>query len=264
MPLLAIAVVALVIVLSIHVCRTGRSRMWLPVIWVLPVLGSIIYVLVEMVPQLFGGEEGEARGRAKAELESLERAADIEIERRLTARAAAADTDPNLNGGSVHARLQLAEACLLREKYDEAAQLFAGARQGFFANSPDIIHGLARAHFGRGDMATAIQLLDELVAGNASYQPHAVMILKARALAKHGDAAAALSILESLLADANNLKGRRLEAQYRYAEILWQQGEKPKALAALTEILRHEKLFRVSDHERHWIQLADQAMKAIA
>ena len=264
MPLLAIAVLALVVVLSIHVCRTGRSRMWLPVIWVLPILGSIIYVLVEMVPQLFGGDEGETRARSKAENESRNRAKVIEIERRLSARAAAAGADPNIDGGSVHARLQLAEACLLREKYDEAAELFAGAREGFFANSPDILHGLARAHFGRGDMAAAIGVLDELVSGNASYQPHAVTILKARALAKQGDAAAAVAILKSILADTQNLEGRRLEAQYRYAEILWQQGEKSKALATLTEILRHEKLFRVSDDERHWIRLADQAMKAIA
>lgn len=264
MPLLAIAVVALVIVLSVHVCRTGRSRMWLPVIWVLPILGSIIYVLVEMVPQLFGGDAGEARAKSTADKESRKRAAVLEIERRLAGRVASADADSNLNGGSVHARMQLAEACLMREKYDEAAELFANARQGFFANSPDILHGLARAQFGRGDMAATISLLDELVSGNASYQPHAVTILKARALAKQGDAKAALAILDSILAETQNLEGRRLEAQYRYAEILWQQGETPRALAALTEILRHEKLFRVSDDERHWIRLADQAMKAIS
>lgn len=264
MPLLAIAVLALVVVLSVHVCRTGRSKMWLPVIWVLPVLGSIIYVLVEMVPQLFGGDEGEARTRSKADHESRKRAKVFEIERRLSDRVAAADADPNLNSGSVHARVQLAEACLMREKYDEAAELFAGARQGFFANSPDILYGLARAHFGRGDMAAAIGLLGEIATGNSSYQPHAIMILKARALAKRGDATTALAVLESILAETQNLEGRRLEAQYRYAEILWQQGETPKALAALTEILRYEKLFRVSDDERHWIRLADQAMKAIS
>ena len=114
------------------------------------------------------------------------------------------------------------------------------------------------------DLDAALNLLDELVTGRPAYQPHAIAILKARVLARQGDVAAALALLDAILAQTDNLEGRRLEAQYRRAEILWQSGDTQQAAGELTEILRHERLFRVSDDERQWIRLADQALQAIA
>lgn len=267
MPLLAIAVLALVIVLSVHVCRTGRSKMWLPVIWMLPVLGSLIYVLVEMLPQLWRGDVIVSTADPR-----FEQILDEEIDRKLMERQKGQrqrdklfqePKDP-LREGSVHEKLKRAEECLGSKKFDEAIDLFTAARQGFFADSPDIVFGLGRAHFGRGDLDAARGLLDELVTGRPAYQPHAVAILKARILAKQGEVAAALSLLDAILAQNDNLEGRRLEAQYRHAEILWQQGETEKAAAELTEILRHEKLFRIDDDDRRWIRLANQALQAIS
>ena len=100
--------------------------------------------------------------------------------------------------------------------------------------------------------------------GRPAFQPHAVAILKARVLAQQGDTAAAVALLDAILAQTDNLEGRRLEAQYRRAEILWQSGAIEPAVAALTEITRHEQLFRVDDEERHWIRLAGQALQAIS
>lgn len=258
MPILAFAVLALVIVLSVHVCRSGRSKMWLAVIWILPVLGSLIYVFVEMLPSLFSADSAPMR-MARRE-GSLEDQVDREIDRRLQRMTMDQDSEQ----GTVHNRLQLAEACLVRGRFDEAIDLFAATRQGFFTDAPDILYGLARAHFGRGDWGEAVKLLDELSLGKPSYQPHGVAILKAQALAKLGNVTAALAILDAVLAQNENLEGRRLEAQYRYAEILWQNGETQKAATALTEILRHEQLFRVGDDERRWIRLAGQALQAIS
>ncbi|MBL8708572.1 MAG: tetratricopeptide repeat protein [Rhodospirillaceae bacterium] len=267
MPFLALAVLALVLVLSVHVCQTGRSKMWLPVIWMLPVLGSVIYVLVEMLPQLWRGNEIVSTADPR-----FEQILDEEIDRKPAERRrlqqqpkrfADVPKDP-LREGSVHEKLKNAEACLASHRYDEAVDLFTAARQGFFADSPDIILGLARAHFGRGDLGAARGLLDELTTGRPAYQPHAVAILRARVLARQGEAVAALSLLDAILAQNDNLEGRRLEAQYRHAEILWQQGETDRAASELTEILRHEKLFRIDDDDRRWIRLAGQALKAIS
>lgn len=290
MPILLIAVIALQIVLAVHVFRTNRSKLWLPAIIIFPVVGSLIYILIEMLPQFFRGEDivslDDAR-RAQQRDVTRDRGGvgtDVQWSRRRhgnadpAPRQSTATTtskswrteqmfrtpkDP-LREGMIHEKLKRAEACLKTHRYDEAIDLFASARQGFFADSPDIIFGLACAHFGRGDYDAALNLLDELVTGRPAFQPHAVAIQKARVLAKQGDGIAAVALLDAILGETGNLEGCRLEAQYRRAEILWQSGEIQPAVAALKEILRHEQLFRINDEERQWIRLAGQALQTIA
>lgn len=271
MPLLALAVVALVILLSVHVCKTGRSKMWLPVIWVLPVLGSLIYVLVEMLPALVARQDAADAEAARVSRGSttLPDVVDRKIERMMARRNREMDVDTVLRDGTVHTRLKLAEECLAQGRFDEADALFGKARDGFFSGSPDIIFGQARARFGRddkarGDMASVIALLGELADTHPAFQPHAVAILKARATARTGDMTGAIAQLQAVLAEPENLEGKRLEAQYRYAEILWQAGEIEQAKAALTDLQRYEKLFRVDEDERQWIRLATQAQQAIS
>jgi len=295
MPLFAIAALALVIVLTVHVFHTGRPKLWLLLIWAMPVVGSLIYVLAEMLPQLLKGEgvisldsarNARQRDVTRRRDPDARQGSDLQWSRRggggaapppkareSAARESAASRqderlfktpkDP-LREGMIHEKLRRAEECLAAHRFDEAIDLFAAARQGFFADSPDIVFGLARAHFGRGDLAAASGLLDELATGRPAWQPHAVAILKARVLAQQGDTAAATALLDAILTQTDNLEGRRLEAQYRRAEILWQSGAIEPAMADLAEITRHEKLFRVGEDERRWIRLATQALQAIS
>lgn len=284
MPFLVfLAVIGLQIFMVVHVLRHDKPCWWISLIVLVPLIGSLAYFIVEIVPEHQRAASRDAppfgsvterqvyrRGQVDQPLPGQQRGArpDRENEMRQQARERQerlhrTPKDP-LREGSVHEKLTRAEACLARHKYDEAIDLFAAARQGFFVDAPDILLGLAKAHFGRGDWVEALKLVDELSLGKPSYQPHGVAILKARILAKQGSVAAALAILDAVLAQNENLEGRRLEAQYRYAEILWQSGDTQRAATALTEILRHEQLFRVGDDERRWIRLADQALQAIS
>jgi hypothetical protein len=285
MPFLVfLAVIGLQIFMVVHVLRNDKPCWWISLIVLLPLIGSLAYFITEILPehqhaarrridppfgpvterqvyrrgQVDQPPAGQLRGGRHDREEAMRQQA-----RERQERLHRAPKDP-LREGSVHEKLTRAEACLARHKYDEAIDLFAAARQGFFVDAPDILHGLAKAHFGRGDMGDALKLLDELTLGKPSYRPHGVAILKARVLAKQGNVTAALAILDAVLAQNKNLEGRRLEAQYRYAEILWQSGDTQRAATALTEIQRHEKLFRVSDDEREWIRLAGQALQAIS
>jgi hypothetical protein len=255
--------------------------MWLPVIWLLPVLTSLIYVLVEMLPQLFRGESVVSLEQACAAWQRdgvCQRRADVQWCRRggqgelsppqnwaarRPQRMFRPPKDP-LREGMIHDKSKRAEEAHAIHRYYAAIDLFTSARQGSFADSPDIAFGLARAHFGRGDLDAALSLLDELLTGRPAFEPHAVAILKARVLAKQGEVAAALALLHAILGQTDNLEGRRLKAQYRRAEILWQSGAIDRAKGALTELTRHEQLFRINDEERHWIRLAGQALQAIS
>ena len=49
MPML-IATILLQVACAAHLVRTGRSPMWLLAILLLPIVGSLAYVVVEVVP----------------------------------------------------------------------------------------------------------------------------------------------------------------------------------------------------------------------
>ena len=59
-PILSIAVQAALIV---HVIKTGRNMLWILAIALLPLVGSIVYVVVEVLPELWAAERRAAPGR---------------------------------------------------------------------------------------------------------------------------------------------------------------------------------------------------------
>ena len=52
------AVVVLQVLLTIHAARTGRVQPWLYIIIFLPGIGCLLYVLVELGPELMRGHTG--------------------------------------------------------------------------------------------------------------------------------------------------------------------------------------------------------------
>src|ERR1044072_1579068 len=83
--------------------------------------------------------------------------------------------------------------------------------------------------------------------------------MKARAASKFGDRATARGEMESLL---DNFVG--LEARYRYAEILFEDGQAARARAELERVIEHAKRFKVSPDEEPWAKLARQGLASMA
>jgi hypothetical protein len=83
-------------------------------------------------------------------------------------------------------------------------------------------------------------------------------LLSARAAARIGDRAAAIREVETLL---ENFVG--LEARYRYAELLYQDGQAVRARAELERLIEHSRKFRVSQEERAWAKLARQGLVSL-
>jgi hypothetical protein len=82
--------------------------------------------------------------------------------------------------------------------------------------------------------------------------------MSARAAAKSGDRQAAIREIEAML-DA--FVG--LEARYRYAELLYEDGQAARAKAELERVIDHAKRFRVSADERTWAKLARQGLSSL-
>ena len=82
-------------------------------------------------------------------------------------------------------------------------------------------------------------------------------------MAGAGDFATATAELETLLERKDSLEARRLEARYYFAEMLWKQGLKDRALAQLTEVVRHGKLFNMTEEEEFWVTRAGDVHAAL-
>jgi len=245
MPIIGVAVMALDIFTIIHSIRHGRPYWWIICILLFPLVGSVIYFLVEVLP---GSREQRAVLKIGRDI-----AKSISPDKELQRRAAEMEVC-----GSIANRLSFAAECTERGMFDEAIKIYRGAREGQYENAPDLLLGLGRALFFNQQAAEARTVLDELRAHHPDYYRQDVAILHARSADACGDQAAALAELEGLLSHSVGL-----EARYRYAEILWRDGQAGRAKTELERVLDHAKRFKVSEAEREWAKLSRRALAAI-
>src|SRR5215813_6699678 len=106
MPL-ALVVIALQLTLVWHAAKTGRAQPWAYIILIIPLFGSVAYVLAELLPEWLGSYKGQkAKKRFVTSLDPTRRY------RALTDELAITDTVAN--------REALAAECLTLGKFDEA------------------------------------------------------------------------------------------------------------------------------------------------
>src|SRR5450631_2971557 len=83
MPLIFILTLAVQAALIIHVIKTGRNNLWIWAIALLPAAGSLAYIGVEILPEIFGGRTAR---RTKASMQRI-----IDPDRDLRQAAAAVE-----------------------------------------------------------------------------------------------------------------------------------------------------------------------------
>jgi hypothetical protein len=245
MPVIGGVIILLQLTVLFHAMKTGRPYYWIFIIMGFPVMGCLIYFLVEVLPGSRPERNLKSFGNDIAKAMNPDR----EMKRRAEELAIC---------GSVENKLKLAEELVERGMFDEAIRLFEGAREGQYEYAPDLLYGLARARFFNGDYLEARKLLGELQTHAPRYYAQEVALMKARAAAKFGDRSTALAEIESLL---ETFVG--LEARYRYAELLYEDDKQARAKAELERVIDHAKRFKVSAEERTWAKLARQGLAAM-
>lgn len=245
MPIIGGAVLLLQISVIIHAMKTGRPYYWIFVIMAFPVIGCVIYFVVELLP----GSRSERN--LKRFGNDISKALNPDRDMRRHAEELAIC-------GSVENKLKLAHECVERGMFDDAIRLYESAREGQYVHAPDLLYGLARARFFNGDHAVARELLQLLQREAPKHYPQEVALMAARAAAKSGDRQAALQEIAALL---NDFVG--LEARYRYAELLYEDGQPDRARAELERVVDHARRFRVGTDERGWAKLARQGLAAM-
>ncbi len=128
--------------LAVHAMKTGRSPWWLFILLLLPFIGSLAYVAIELVPAMFG-----TRGarQVRSEIGTM-----LDPDKEWRERVAQAELVD-----SVDAKRARAEECENRGQWQEAIRLYKAAATGIFADDPAVLLGLARAELGSGDAPAA-------------------------------------------------------------------------------------------------------------
>src|SRR3984885_2823347 len=146
------------IICVVHVVRTGRPFMWIYILLFLPGLGVAAYVIVEILPGLFGSRA--ARGLRSSAVSTLDPGREL---RHLRQALEAADTVDN--------RRLLAEALLASGQHAEALELYRTSLTGIHPDGPGMLLGMARAAYGTGQYDLALRTVQQLGETNPRYQP---------------------------------------------------------------------------------------------
>ncbi len=224
MPAFGVLMVVAQLACAIHAGRTGRPFFWIYIIMFVPGFGMLAYFAVEILPELLGGRTARRAAAGVVKIldpEKAYRAALREVE--ITATTAT--------------RANLAEQCVAAGRLDEAAALYRELLVGIHARDPDLMLGLARAEFARGDFAAAQRELEALRAANPDYRSPEGHLLYARSLESQGRDDAALYEYEAL---ADYYPGQ--EAKCRLAALLQRTGATERAQRLFAEVCRAVEL----------------------
>jgi len=226
------------VALVVHIIKTGRPTIWIWVVVLLPMAGSIAYLIVEILPELMGTKTGRRTisniSKTINPNKNLHRAS-LDLQR--------ADTVEN--------NLSLADEYLARGQFADAKALYEKCLRGVHSTDPKILTGLAKAQFGLENYSQCKQVLDTLIAENPNFKNEDCHLLYARSLELSGDLAAAEHEYETL---ANYFSGP--EAKYRYAVLCKKIGKNDLAKSLLNEILA---TFRLSG--KHYEYLHKEWLK---
>ncbi len=210
--------------LIVHVIRTGRNSLWIWAIALLPGAGSLAYVVVEILPSIFGGET--ARRARKGVRRVIDPDKDL---RQASAQVAIS--------GDVDSRKRLGEQLFERGQFAEAAEAFQGGLSGIFEHDPTLLLGLARSQFALGEFSAARATLDRLIEHNPDFKSTEGHLLYARSLEEEGNADKALkeyAVLEGSYPGA--------EARLRYGLLLKRVGRMEDSRRVLKELLDSAQL----------------------
>jgi hypothetical protein len=233
------------IVLVVHAARSGRFSPWGYIILMMPGIGAIAYVAVELIPAWFGTRQGRQARK------SVGRALDPDKHyRALKGQIERADTIAN--------RAALAEECFARKRYSEAEQHYDAILARPMGDEPRYVLGKAHAIFGDGRAAGAVALLDQLRARWPDFESADGHLLYARALEQSGRLAEAADEYEDV---SSYYSGT--EPRVRLGLALRKLGREVDAREILADVVKRIELAppHVRKAQAEWLAIARQALK---
>lgn len=229
-----------ILAVVVHILRTGRSMLWLLLVIVLPGIGVLAYLIVEVLPEMSRGRT--ARRAKSALIDVVDPARDLR------------DAQKNLRiNDSVDSRRKFADELLARGRPDEAIEHYRAAMTGIYEHEPLLMLGIAKAQFSKNLFTESRQTLEELLTHNPDFKSPEFQLLYARALEGEGSVDKALREYE--IATRTFLG---TEALYRYGSLLKRSGRAERGNEVLKEVLNKAELSNSAFRrdQREWIDAA--------
>ncbi|KJC62448.1 hypothetical protein UP10_03790 [Bradyrhizobium sp. LTSPM299] len=240
----ALVVLLLDISLIYHASRTGRLQPWAFIILMVPLIGALAYIVVELVPEWWGGP-----GAAQARKRVANRLDPEKQYRDLSDRLATSDTIAN--------RAALAAECQTIGRFDEAEHHYDHIMRLPLGDVPGYALAKAQAQFDRKRAADALAMLDALRERWPDFESAEGHLLYARALAEIGRVDEAL---EEYHAVSQYFPGA--EARVRYGLLLQLVGRTAEARMVFNELLiqmrRAPRYLRNAQAE--WLSIAEKQL----
>jgi hypothetical protein len=242
----ALIILLLDISLIYHASKTGRLQPWAFIILMVPFIGALAYIIVELIPEWLSGPDARlARKRIAGKLDPEK------LYRELSDRLANADTVAN--------RAALAAECQNIARFEEAERHYDHILKLPIGGEPAYALGKAQAEFDRNHPADALATLDDLQKRWPDFQSPEGHLLYARALGEVGRIDEALDEYHALIAYSPGA-----EARVRYGMLLRMVGRTAEARVVFNELLiqmrRAPKYVR--DVQAEWLSIAEKQLSA--
>ena len=168
---------------AVHVVRTGQFKGWLFVLFALPGLGALLYLLTMR------------RRRAR-----LQRLAEMPVKAQNPERELREAANAYADAPTAQHHMRLAAAQLDAGQIAAAAASYEACLAGPFANDLALRWGAARVALATGKPRQALAHLDFIASKSRKFHPQDTQLLRARTLAALGDQAGARAQFEATVA----------------------------------------------------------------
>jgi hypothetical protein len=237
-------VLLLVISLMFQASRAGRLQFWAFIILMVPLIGALAYIVVELLPEWLDSRDAQkARKRVANRLDPEKRY------REFSGRLAVTDSIAN--------RAALAKECIAVGRYDEAERHYDHILGLPLGHEPSFALGKAKAQFARKRPAEALATLDDLQGTWPDFVSSDAHLLYARALQDAGRTDEALKEYHAL-----SMRCPGAEAKVRYGLLLKVAGRLQDAKAVFSEFLVQMKRspHYVREAQAEWIAIAERQL----
>ncbi|MFC0398830.1 tetratricopeptide repeat protein [Paraburkholderia rhizosphaerae] len=242
--------VIIAICLAVHAVHTRQNIYWLFILFIFPLLGSVVYFFAVLLPGLRQSRGGYAASRAISQF--------VDPDRALREARAEFDRAP-----TVQHRMRFGAALLAAGRAGEALEQYQAAANGPFADDPGLLIGLAQAQFAVGQHAAASATLTRLFNANPQARKQGEpALLYARTLAALGSADARAAF-EAALRCAGDAAPRCLFADWLVKQ--GDQADRERARSLYADIVHDAKYWprHARDHNREWLQKAQSALASM-
>ncbi len=207
---------------AVHVVRTGRQLYWLAILFMFPLLGSIVYFAAVFLPH----------SRIERGLRKTGAAIQLKLDpgREMREARTAFDLTP-----TAHNQMRLAAALYDAGEYALAVEQFDACLKGPFAGDAEIGLGAARARLANQQPQAAITMLLALRAKHPGFRPEQVSLVL-------GEALDAAGRTDDAGAEYETAARRFSSVETRAALALWALAQGRRALA--------ERELKALDHAR--------------